>query len=88
MNWHGRSYRPTAGEVAATVEDFLAGEGNPHDWDDFTSIEIRHDSYLEGIRLQCVDIRRAYPPEPGSHSYCNQQGMAILRDIVSELRSR
>lgn len=88
MNWLWRSYQPTSEDVAATVEAFLAGAGDPHDWDDFTSIEIKHDPYLEGIRLKCVDIRRTHPPEPGAQAYCNQQGMEVLREIVRELRSR
>jgi hypothetical protein len=88
MNWLWQPYQPTASDVAATVEDFLAGTGDPHDWDDFTSIEITNDPYLEGIRLKCVDIRRTHPPVPGSLAYCSQQGMDVLKEIVSELRAR
>lgn len=79
-----RSHR----DVAKFIEDFLMGHGEPYDWDDFISIPIGDDPYLEGIRLQCGDLPGEYPPPPGVHAYCNDRGIQILKEVLDELRQK
>ena len=74
----------TKTEVAKCLEDFLRGRGGGWDWDDFLSIRIK-DPAIERIRLRCASLPESYPPEsPGQ--YCNQEGLAVLRSLLADLR--
>ena len=71
-------------EAADAIDRFLRGEGDPYDWDDFTSVTT-HDPIVEEARLRCVRIRDEFPPtDPGT--YCSQAGLAALRELASSLR--
>jgi hypothetical protein len=72
-------------EVAATIEQFLDGTCGPHDWDDFTSVEIR-DPYLDSVRAKCDSVANQYPATKPGH-YCNEEGLAALRRLASEVRN-
>jgi len=46
---------PEPEEVAEALRNFLRGDGEPWDWDDFTSVPIK-DPLLESIRQRAVAI--------------------------------
>jgi hypothetical protein len=72
-------------EVATIIEQFLDGGGGRWDWDDFCSFAIL-DPYLDAIRVRCCALQQTHPSNARTR-YCNDQGMAILRSLVTELRS-
>lgn len=92
MKWLKRflpkPFHRSKSEVAKYIEDFLIGKGEPYDWDDFISIPIGDDPYLEGIRLQCGGLRDEYPPPPGVRAYCDDRGIQILRELLEELQQK
>ncbi len=65
------------------MEKLLAGEGGAYDWDDFTTLSI-DDLQLDALRIVCAELPRLYPPSAGQ--YCNDEGLARLRQIACELR--
>lgn len=73
-------------EVAQCIQDFLDGTGGAHDWDDFTSFQIR-DPELESVRIQCIDVHTRFPAAKGE-GYCNAEGLAELRRLLALLRSQ
>jgi len=89
LRWiFGKPFRRSREEVAQHIEDFLLGQGEPYDWDDFLSVPLEEDPYLEGIRLQCGDLRDEYPPAPGERAYCDERGLRVLRELLDELRGQ
>jgi hypothetical protein len=68
------------------IENFLSGQGGAYDWDEFTTRPIKNNAELESIRLRCFHLRDAYPPRPGQSSYCNDEGIAVLRRILAGLK--
>lgn len=79
-----RGMRRTVPEVRKYLEEFLSGEGNPYDWDDFLSISVR-DPYLDSIRNRSNRLQGDYPPiEPGH--WCSPEGEKLLRSMIDELR--
>lgn len=76
----------TREEVADTIEGFVNGTGSQWDWDGFTSIRLS-DPELETIRQRCVSIRDEFP-SPDPQLYCSDEGFAIMRDMVQNLRAR
>jgi hypothetical protein len=82
-----KPYVRTREEVAQTIEDFLLDCGGDWAWDDFLSIPLEGDGYLEGIRLRCGDVREEFPPARGERAYCNEEGLRVLWELVAELRA-
>jgi hypothetical protein len=78
----------TREEAVRYIEDFLQDTGGRWDWDDFTSIPIKNDAELDAIRIQCSDLRVDYPPAPGQGGYCNDEGFAVLKSILADLRRK
>ncbi len=76
----------TPEEVANTIEGFVGGTGNQWAWDGFTSIRL-DDAELETIRQEIVDLPAKYP-SPNPKDYCNEQGIARMRQIAQKLRAR
>ena len=76
----------TAEEVANTIEGFVNGTGSQWDWDGFTSIRVS-DPELETIRQKCVSIRDEFPSSD-PRCYCSDAGLAVMREIVRDLRAR
>ena len=78
---------PKRQEIAALIERFIgdapAEPGDEVGWDDFTSIRLR-DPFLEGIRLEICEVQDRFPAEG---RYCNEEGIARLRDLVAQLRA-
>jgi len=75
---------PSPEDVAMTIENFLAGTGNPYDWDDFLSTSTG-DERLDEIRDECARVRDRFPPtRPGV--WCSDDGAMILQAIAQSLR--
>ena len=74
-------------DVAETIERFLDGTGGDRDWDDFILGRRFRDLYLKEVQLQCDGMSRNHPAVKPGH-YCNEDGLALLRSIATEVRSR
>jgi hypothetical protein len=83
--WH-KKYALSNLEVARILEDFLEGRGSPYAWDDFTQGMTLEDEKLESIRLKCSNLSQEYPPVQPTE-YCNEEGRAVIRHYIQELRS-
>ena len=73
-------------EVAQILEDFLEGRGSRWAWDDYTLGMSFEDGHLEEIRIRCVGLSREFPPDK-PNEYCNEQGLALIRDYIKQLRA-
>lgn len=74
----------TPAQVAKFLEDFLNGTGPKWEWDDFLATAIA-DRELDKIRKHCQKLDLEFPPDvPGA--YCNDQGLAVIRAYVEQLR--
>ncbi len=71
-------------EVARYIENILDGKGGKWDWDDFTSVTIV-DPFQDSIRERCDNLDSEFPSDD-KNRYCNEAGMDILRQYVSELK--
>jgi len=54
--------RRSVQEVVTFIENHIRGAEGPHDWDDFTSIQIAEPA-LNAIRLRCVQLDDEHPDE-------------------------
>ena len=92
MRFFGRELRWPPGfnreEAAKVIQNLLDGTETfgPWEWDDFITVPVPHDPYLDMLREGCNALRELYPPEPGDQAYCNQEGMAVLRGFLDDLR--
>lgn len=75
----------TVSEVRSYLEQFLSGQGNPYDWDDFLSISIK-DPYLESIKRRAHRLEGRFPPTEPGH-WCSEEGERILRELIEELKN-
>jgi hypothetical protein len=70
--------------IVAQLEGFISGLGKEWDWDDFISVKIE-DPELDCIRIICTDLPAKFPPEVHG-AYCNDEGIAVLRTLLENLR--
>ena len=70
-------------EVQRIIRNFISGDGDEWDWDDFVSLKIS-DPYLEAIRKISEHLPKRYPPKVSGH-YCNENGQEKLRIIANLL---
>jgi hypothetical protein len=70
--------------IKLVIEKFLNEGGATWEWDDFISTPIS-DKYLNSIRLVCLYLPEAFPPEEGSNYYCSERGLAALKCIQQDL---
>lgn len=81
-----KKYKLTKGEVAQILEDFLEGsEVSPFSWDGFTLGMSFEDECLETIRIRCAGLSEEFPAK-NINSYCNEQGLNVMRDYIRQLR--
>ena len=71
-------------EIADIIERFLVGIGSQWEWDDFCSLPIR-DPQLEQVRARCASLPQEFPSVQKGH-YCADAGMAVMRQIIFDLR--
>ncbi len=70
-------------EVGIIIRGFLNGTGGKWDWDDFISTPLS-DSRLDEVRRLCGELPDRFPPhEEGS--YCDENGLQLLRQIAADL---
>jgi hypothetical protein len=81
-----KKYKLTKQEIAQILEDFLEGKGSSWAWDDFISGMSFEDKHLEDIRLRCDGLSGEFPPDRQGE-YCNEQGRAVIRDYIEQLRN-
>lgn len=74
----------TEEDVARLIESFLDGTCGRHDWDAFCTFSLA-DAQLDEVRRECCDCDRRFPPDRPGH-YCNDEGVAFLRDVARRLR--
>jgi hypothetical protein len=79
-----RAIGRSRGEVADTLERFVAGICSRWDWDDFCATPMI-DPQLDAIRLRCAGLPKEFPSTQKGH-YCAEAGIEVLRRIVRELR--
>jgi hypothetical protein len=72
------------GEIADIIERFVEGICSEWEWDDFCSWPIR-DPQLEQVRVRCASLPQEFPSAHERH-YCAEAGMAIMRQIIFDLR--
>jgi hypothetical protein len=77
----------TYGEVADTLEAFADGTSGQWDWDDYMSATDFCDPYLKEVQLRMIHLSDEYPAQRGQ-GFCSSEGIAVIRDYVSELRRR
>jgi hypothetical protein len=87
LNWLSKKKnRKTPEEVATIIESFIQGRGGCSDWDDFISVSI-HDDSLDWYRYRCATLPVEYPTTIRGQ-YCNEEGIEVVRNMVSELRAK
>ena len=74
-------------EVADVIERFVDGTDHPLDWDGYTMGTKFKDPFLRSVQDRCRALWIEYPPTEKGH-YTNAEGLAVLRELVTELRSR
>jgi hypothetical protein len=82
--FYSRKGRVSDEEVLATIARFVSNTpAHPHEWDDFISVPIS-DKRLDRIRQTCASLPERYP---SPSSYCNDEGVEVLREMIRELRA-
>jgi hypothetical protein len=74
-------------EIADVIERFLDGTAGPWDWEDYTLVTTFEDPFLSSIQDRCRALFIEFPPTEKGH-YTNAEGLAVLRELVTELRAR
>jgi hypothetical protein len=74
-------------EVADIIERFANGTGSPLEWDGYTMGMKFEDPFLRSIQDRCRALWMEFPPAT-KREYTSPEGLAVLRMLVKELRSR
>lgn len=83
------TYRIDRSNVIELLQMVVDGRASENDWRVFVSIPLRHDLYLEQIRLQCMDIEeRTYMGRRRSGALFSESGLEELRALLAELQAR
>jgi hypothetical protein len=77
----------TRSQVADIISRFLDGTGGDWDWEDFTSGYSLSDKRLEEIRIRSMTLPAEFPPTT-PREYTNEEGRAVLVELVRELRRK
>lgn len=79
-------YRLSRKNVVALLYLLLDGKATEHDWRLFTALPLRHDTFLEKIREQCLDIEeREYTGAKKAGYLFSRQGLLELQHVLDEL---
>jgi hypothetical protein len=71
-------------DAADAIEAFLSNNDVFSEWTQFLATP-QEDRRLEQLRINCNNMPREYPPEPGCE-YCGQEGLDLLESYVKQLR--
>lgn len=74
-------------DVISIIKSFLDGTAKDWEWDDFISVPIKNDPFLEEIRKRCVSLPDEFPPAKGK-GYCNKEGIEVLKKYIHKLEER
>jgi hypothetical protein len=85
---NGRKYRFTKNEAIDLLRRVLENNAGTHEWDDFTSIPIKNDAYLDEIRKRCFKLERKEFLDSERKSMFNESGKLEIKKILAELESQ
>ena len=69
------------------MQSVLLGQAMENDWRVFCEIPIRHDEYLETVRIHCVEIdERCFIGSNQSGHFLNEAGLQSIEVLLQELR--
>ncbi|MHC4081870.1 MAG: hypothetical protein ACYS15_06400 [Planctomycetota bacterium] len=71
-------------DAADAIEAFLTHADVFSEWTQFLATP-QEDRRLEQLRINCTNMPKEYPPEPGDE-YCGQEGLNLLESYVKQLR--
>jgi hypothetical protein len=86
MKFPFKKHYLTPEEVCKAIDSFVNGTGGAWDWDDFLYAPIK-DPYLKELRDKCFNLRDEYPSR-NPNEYCNEVGLKILEELLSDLRTK
>lgn len=75
-------YRPQRKDIKRLLEWVLLGQAMENDWHIFCDMPIRHDEFLESIRLQCVEIEEAHFLGEDHPYLFTQEGLVKIRELL------
>ncbi len=75
-------YRPQASDVQRLLEWVLLGQATENDWRVFCDIPIRHDDFLESIRLRCIEIEDAHFLGDDHRYLFSAEGLVKIRELL------
>lgn len=75
-------YRPQASDVQRLLEWVLLGQATENDWRVFCDIPIRHDEFLESIRLRCTEIEEAHFLGDDHRYLFSAEGLVKIRELL------
>jgi hypothetical protein len=62
------------------IKNFISGEINPWEWDDFISSKEKEETLVKLIRF-CSDIQILYPSDSDG-AYCSEMGIIKLEEAA------
>lgn len=80
------SYRPQREQVLRLFDDLHADRLKHRDWLVFISVPLRHDPWLETLRLRCMDIEEQHLLGDGSRHLFDATGREKLAQLREELQ--
>ncbi len=74
-------------DVLNVIRSFIDGTAKEWDWDDFISIPIKDDPFLENIRVKCSALRQEFPSVQRGQ-YCNDEGFKVLEEFIRMIEQK
>jgi hypothetical protein len=74
-------------DAARIIQSFLDGTSKEWEWDDFISIPINDDPFLEEIRKKCAAVKDGFPSGKNDQ-YCNEEGVKALEGYIQIIKQR
>jgi hypothetical protein len=74
-------------ELAGVIERFINGSSQPWEWEDYFLCKSCKDPFLISAQRRMLSISMEFPPASKGH-YTGPEGIAVLRGLVEELRTR
>ncbi len=68
----------TYSEVADLLEAIANGRSEQWDWDDYMSVVVFSDPYLQEVQRRMTFLDTEYPAE-GGEGFCSEEGQRVMR---------
>ncbi|NIB41897.1 hypothetical protein HBA55_19990 [Pseudomaricurvus alkylphenolicus] len=82
-------YRLDEAQVARLLEWMLLGQATENDWRVFCDIPIRHDDFLESIRIRCVELdEKHFIGDSHGGRLLSAEGLEQLTELLQQIRTR